>query len=213
MIDGAAEIGISAINAIFFLLLFSIGLRQSLIYAGQSWVQTFSHTMAILFLPIITFTITSVISGNIALSLGMVGALSIVRFRHPVKSPFELVVYFLIITMGIAASVEVKWMMMLVSVCMFLLMCSKALDSLFLEYFGKKLFQVSFSEGAELSTLEVRSNSSLADLLEHSDLMTFFRNGDGFEYVVASRNKDVLLSLANEFEDDNRIIELRFGTH
>tara|TARA_Y100000739_G_C20189303_1_gene275891 strand:- start:10 stop:477 length:468 start_codon:yes stop_codon:yes gene_type:complete len=45
-----------------------------------------------------------VISGNIALSLGMVGALSIIRFRHPVKSPLELSIYFLLLTSGITIS-------------------------------------------------------------------------------------------------------------
>ena len=40
----------------------------------------------------------------------MVGALSIVRFRNPVKSPFELAVYFGSITMGIAASVSLPWL-------------------------------------------------------------------------------------------------------
>ena len=49
----------------------------------------------------IGYLITEVISSNIALSLGMVGALSIVRFRTPVKSPLELVNYFMLITIGI----------------------------------------------------------------------------------------------------------------
>ena len=47
---------------------------------GQKWIKTLSPA-TLLFLPLITY-ITSVISGNIALSLGMVGALSIVRFRN-----------------------------------------------------------------------------------------------------------------------------------
>ena len=54
------------------------------------------------------------ISNNIALSLGMIGALSIVRFRHPVKSPLELVIYFALITVGIATSVRTKWAIQLI---------------------------------------------------------------------------------------------------
>ena len=52
------------------------------------------------------YMITSVISNNIALSLGMVGALSIVRFRTPVKNPSELVIYFILITLGIVVNVN-----------------------------------------------------------------------------------------------------------
>ena len=44
----------------------------------------------------------------------MVGALSIVRFRNPVRSPLELSVYFGAITMGIAASVNLLWLIFLV---------------------------------------------------------------------------------------------------
>ena len=71
--------------AVGILIFMSISARFLLIASGQHWVRTFSHTATLLVLPIITFVITKVISGNIALSLGMVGALSIVRFRNPVK--------------------------------------------------------------------------------------------------------------------------------
>ena len=71
--------------------------------------MTTSHTSTLTILPIITYVITNVIAGNIALSLGMVGALSIVRFRNPVRSPLELTVYFSSITMGIAAAVNIYW--------------------------------------------------------------------------------------------------------
>ena len=43
----------------------------------------------------------------------MVGALSIVRFRNPVKSPLELVLYFTLITLGISASVNIQWTIIL----------------------------------------------------------------------------------------------------
>ena len=48
-------------------------------------------------LPLITLVITKVISGNIALSLGMIGALSIVRFRNPVKDPRDVAFLFVTI--------------------------------------------------------------------------------------------------------------------
>ena len=36
----------------------------------------------------------------------MVGALSIVRFRTPIKNPLELVIYFYLITIGIVTNVN-----------------------------------------------------------------------------------------------------------
>ena len=49
-------------------------------------------SVAILFSPSV-YIITLSISDNLALSLGMIGALSIVRFRNPVKNPLEIIIY------------------------------------------------------------------------------------------------------------------------
>ena len=73
----------------------------SLVLSGQRWAANYNFMLTCLLLPSISFVITKAISGNIALSLGMVGALSIVRFRHPVKSPFELSIFFMLVTLGI----------------------------------------------------------------------------------------------------------------
>ena len=78
----------------------------SLYFTKQRWINTFHVFLTYALLPIITYVVTKIISNNIALALGMVGALSIVRFRNPVKSPFELTMYFALITTGIAMSVN-----------------------------------------------------------------------------------------------------------
>ena len=48
----------------------------------------------------------------------MVGALSIIRFRHPVKSPLELSIYFLLLTVGISASTNIGKSIVLSILCM-----------------------------------------------------------------------------------------------
>lgn len=72
----------------------------------EHFAHSNSQILVFALLPTIGFVITSVISNNIALSLGMVGALSIVRFRTPVKHPSELVIYFYLITLGIVINVS-----------------------------------------------------------------------------------------------------------
>ena len=74
----------------------------------ERWIFSYSQLLISIFLPTVSYLITSVISSNIALSLGMIGALSIVRFRTPVKSPYELVMYFIYITIGITSSVNIN---------------------------------------------------------------------------------------------------------
>ena len=90
----------------------------SLVLSGQNWAKSFSNVTTFCILPIIGLVITTVISGNIALSLGMVGALSIIRFRHPVKSPLELSIYFLLLTVGITISTSVGKAIVLSILCM-----------------------------------------------------------------------------------------------
>ena len=87
------EYFINNLIPITFLLIAGGIIRQSLVFASQLWAKTFHHTLSFFLLPVATFVITKAISGNIALSLGMIGALSIVRFRNPVKNPFELVIF------------------------------------------------------------------------------------------------------------------------
>jgi len=53
-------------------------------------------------LTVITICVISVIKMSLALSLGLVGALSIVRFRAAIKDPEELIWLFLCIAMGLS---------------------------------------------------------------------------------------------------------------
>jgi hypothetical protein len=52
-------------------------------------------------LSLATFLVILIVKSSLALSLGLVGALSIVRFRTPIKEPEELVYLFLAISNGI----------------------------------------------------------------------------------------------------------------
>jgi len=52
-------------------------------------------------LSTVVFLVIVVVKSSLALSLGLVGALSIVRFRTPIKEPEELVYLFLAISIGL----------------------------------------------------------------------------------------------------------------
>ena len=52
-------------------------------------------------LTIVTFLVIMIVKSSLALSLGLVGALSIVRFRTPIKEPEDLIYLFLAIGLGI----------------------------------------------------------------------------------------------------------------
>ena len=61
-----------------------------------------SHIANVLpMLSLITFLVILIVKSSLALSLGLVGALSIVRFRTPIKEPEELIYLFLAISIGL----------------------------------------------------------------------------------------------------------------
>ena len=64
-------------------------------------MQSTSFEATIVALTLITTLVILAVSSNVLLSLGMVGALSIVRFRTPVKEPLDIVYLFWCIATGI----------------------------------------------------------------------------------------------------------------
>ena len=58
------------------------------------------YPLFLILIPTTTLTIT-IIKSSIALSLGLVGALSIIRFRTPIKEPEELAYIFIAIAIGL----------------------------------------------------------------------------------------------------------------
>ena len=105
---------LSAQNIVVVLLLIKIffcalgGLIVTFVHSKFSykWLRNNYNLYVGITLPVIGLIITTVIGSNIALSIGMIGALSIVRFRTPIRTPYELVHYFSLLTIGISAKVD-----------------------------------------------------------------------------------------------------------
>jgi uncharacterized membrane protein YhiD involved in acid resistance len=72
-------------------------------YQGVLYQRSFNISLVLA--STVTSMIIMTISGNLILSLGMVGALSIVRFRTPVKDSMDLIFLFWAISVGIANGV------------------------------------------------------------------------------------------------------------
>ncbi len=70
-------------------------------YVGVIYSRSFAVTLV--GMTLLTAMVTLAISTNIVISLGMVGALSIVRFRTAIKDPMDLLYVFWAITSGITA--------------------------------------------------------------------------------------------------------------
>lgn len=77
-------------------LLRYVYVRKSISLSGKFHIGT-----VIPILACVTFLVIMVVKSSLALSLGLVGALSVIRFRTPIKEPEELVYLFLAISLGL----------------------------------------------------------------------------------------------------------------
>lgn len=85
-------------------------------FTGVVFSRSFAVTLV--GMTILTCMVTLAISTNIVISLGMVGALSIVRYRTAIKDPMDLLYIFWAITTGITVGAGMYLLAMVAAVVM-----------------------------------------------------------------------------------------------
>jgi len=100
------EISITFMNVFYSLLVSgacAFFVKFFYIHYGRSLSNREQFSNVFLLLAVTTTIVITVVKFSLALSLGLVGALSIVRFRAAIKEPEELVYLFLVIAVGLSA--------------------------------------------------------------------------------------------------------------
>lgn len=87
-------------------LAFGLGLHYRTFGSTLASRETFSKVFP--FVALTTALLIAIVKSSLALSLGLVGALSIVRFRTPVKEPEELAYVFMAITIGLGLGADYR---------------------------------------------------------------------------------------------------------
>ena len=188
----------------------------TLIIIKQNWANTIHYLITFLLLPPITFVITNVISNNLALSLGMIGALSIVRFRSPVKNPLELVIFFALITIGISFGVNVKWGLMLIAIIEGILILCRLIELFEKKFKFFNLFKYTFStnDGVLKNVIEIESSTKI-DYMENNPNLVYssFNIKDNYIYKIALNDRSQINLIKEKISFENNIInvEIRYG--
>lgn len=81
-----------------------IALIYKYTYKGLNYSSTF--TVSLILLTMITAIVIMVIGNNLARAFGMVGAMSIIRFRTAVKDAADIMFIFFALSIGLAAGVK-----------------------------------------------------------------------------------------------------------
>ena len=146
-----------------------------------------TYVVSLVLASLITTSIIMVISGNLVLSLGMVGALSIVRFRSAIKEPLDIIFMFWAISTGIANGIAQFQLSIIttifISVITFILYkLPKLIEPHML------VIKFSDSDAKEISKI-VKNNSYNSHILSSSN------NSENGEIVFKLRpkNKEMLL--------------------
>jgi len=194
-----------------------VGLLLSLVLAwfyehyGQSLSNRAKFAQLLPALTLTTALVISIVKSSLALSLGLVGALSIVRFRTAIKEPEELIFLFIAIAIGLGVGADQRWATV-VGVAVILgylafrtLMARRpAANNLYLN--------VLLTEGEEQESLFERVNTRL---LEHVDVLDFRRldSRDGtlqLTYFISCYDPSALNDLVDDLKQNLPINEVSF---
>ena len=114
LLDTAIALALSFLLGLFIFLVY----KKS--YAGVMYAPSFGVTL--IALAMITTLLILAVTSNIVLSLGMVGALSIVRFRTAVKEPMDIAFLFWAIAVGIVLAAGLIPLAVVGSLCVGLML-------------------------------------------------------------------------------------------
>ncbi len=201
LLEFYSKLNPSDLDLLFLLIKLPICLISGLLvcyinsYKSFPWLRNSLNLYVGGMLPVLGLVITVVIGSNIALSLGMIGALSIIRFRTPVRSSYELTIYFLLLTIGIAAKVHLGVSITLTIVgCLFLPIIS---------YF-KKTIKNDTETGKILNLNMIINFEQLKNLLKNENLadLSVVKIKDNSDYEI-----NINISFLNNLEEINFINE------
>ena len=178
------------------ILSFLIQLTYNRTSRSLSSAENFSRNFIVLGLT--TTIIITIVKSSLALSLGLVGALSIVRFRAAIKEPEELVFLFLIIAVGLgcgAGQINITVVGALIAIII-----------IFIMYFSKRnrqeisidKFNVSLISNKKLDKDNLKE---IIDLVSNHSLQS--------EFISISQDSDsTTINLLSKFKNINNINEL-----
>jgi hypothetical protein len=123
MIPGDLALNLFVSLLLAFLLSLAVALLYRNTHRGLNYETSFLATMVLL-APIVTM-VMMFIRGDLVLSLGLVGSLSIIRFRTPIKDTRDMVYLFWVIAIGLGCGTD-NWMLVIIAT-VFLAMVISAL--------------------------------------------------------------------------------------
>ncbi len=153
----------------------------------------------------IVFIVILVVKSSLALSLGLVGALSIVRFRTPIKEPEELVYLFLAIAIGLGCAANYTLITATITIIILILIYLFLTNKENLRGVNEYSLNLSWSDNKiDLSNIfEVLEQSSSLSLLRYS----VNQESNNAIFLIETEN----INLINEIVDKIKKLDKNFS--
>ena len=181
--DILAALGISFVIGLFIFMVY----KKT--YIGVMYSSSFGITL--IAMDLITTLVILAVSSNLITSLGMVGALSIVRFRTVVKEPLDLVYLFWSITTGIIVGAGLIPLAVIGSIAigfvLFVFVIRKTADTPYVVVINCD------DENAETQSTSMLKNHTKKHLVKSKNV-----SKNGIELTVEVRLKDSSVKFIND---------------
>ena len=187
--------------AIFLSILLGFLVREFYIRFSTTLSNKVEFSKTFVILAATTTIVITIVKSSLALSLGLVGALSIVRFRAAIKEPEELVYLFLLIAIGLGCGAGQFFITVIgVSIILILIFLYSRVES---RKKIKNLDKLSLSIICNYKTKEEEIDKFKDTLLEKADFVKLI------SLVKSENNTTINFQIQlKEFNDLNKIINL-----
>ncbi len=181
--DILVALGISCVIGLFIFMVY----KKT--YTGVMYSSSFGITL--IGMNLITTLVILAVSSNLITSLGMVGALSIVRFRTVIKEPLDLVYLFWSITAGIIVGVGLIPLViigsLLIGLILFIFVNKKTAETPYIVVLNLE------NEKAEANSLAILKDYTKKHLIKSKNV-----SRNGIELTVEVRLKDSSADFVNK---------------
>ena len=169
---------------------------------GQSLSNRSQFAPVIPMLALVTVLVISVVKSSLALSLGLVGALSIVRFRTAIKDPEELIFLFFAISIGLGLGADQRIPTILAVIVIMLYLFLRKSLKLHRGASHSIYLNIDVANEDAGSATFTKINQLLSDLIAQVDLRRMDQQQGhlGLTYYVNVRNPELIATLMDQLK-------------
>ncbi len=183
------------------LLNLGLGIALSLVVAwyyirfGASLSNRSQFAPTLPMLTLITLLVITIVKSSLALSLGLVGALSIVRFRTAIKDPEELIFLFFAIAIGLGLGADQRIPTLVAFGVIMLYLLARAFTSFRARRSHSLYLNIQIDNEGSSSSLFAQVNDLLLKELREVDLRRMDHSGSRMQitYYLSIRDEAALV--------------------